>query len=1266
MRIGHNLSSLNTSNCLSISVKRRENVIEKLSSGYRINRAADDAAGLAISEKMRSQIRALSRASRNAQDGISLIQTAEGALGEAHVILQRINELSVQASNGPYSDYDRSKIQKEIDELIKEMDKISENTKFNDIELLNGTVAQKSNSKNFLISPGESGSMTLEDLLNSPSSNLNLIYADQTDNFETVQSSSGTPTISGYNYLKNVLETEIVPQAVKSVLNAFSPAFSYLSTSSIGIGLKLYSDAASTALAAVKVGCAIVGGNVDDTMLTYQLSINMASLAYDGSGQLTDASRKALEATVVHEMVHGFMDEALTNGMIGITHGVYDTRSTGSQSNYAISTNSFPSWFKEGMAQSAAGGYANTNDWINGGLGITTSTAQASISNIVANSSNSLASGSTASKYGTGYLACMYLGYLANGSSNVAAADISNGLGKVLSDLIGGKSLDTVIKERTGSKYAGISDFESKFGDSDSSSFIYKLTQVVGSIGNGGLATGNLLDSDLLPNTPITTVLFELDTANDTVRNIYPSDANVLSGGGRSTGGTAPVGDYDSTIGGGTGPVINPGSTIDLSNIAAVAGISYDSGLNVLTINDSGDYTLTGVNTAGVRVVVANGVNANITLNNTKINTWTGAGIRLEGTANVTLNLVGNNSVITSKQGAAGIRVTTGATLTIQGNGSLNAESTFVPTGYIGNGAGIGGGVGEDGGSITVNGGTITALCKSSSGAGIGGGENGNGGNITITGGTINATGDAGIGGGYYGNGGNILITGGSVNATGSIGAGIGGGYRNEGGNITITGGTITAESGHDGAGIGGGDGVINSAGGTITIEGGTVYAKSAGRGAGIGGGIAAATGTITITGGIITAESGEDGAGIGSGSNGGGGSINIDGEGVIVKAKGGSGAANIGTGTNYTGMPVSGVIVTKTTGIIFEGTTGKVYGNVTLGGPLDCDGRTLTVLGGSTLTVLNGGRITNHGTFTNSGRIENHGVIGSVSGTGITHHYVTGIAKQIKEPTTATIGKSLASSIAALSPSSITVSYNGTSRTLTGIWSVTDMYGNLITDLSGTMVGDKESYIYTIAFASKDGIYFDPLNMSIYEMKRNDAAASRYEMVSDEYVSASGPGGGANILTYSFVVNSAPEVVVPQDPDPTEITGGIKIQLGEDTDQTLTVTIESIKPQDLGINSLSVLTTNDAGKAIGACRNAINKVSQIRGSLGAFQNRLEHAIVNINNTEENLQNAESRIRDMDMAKGIIEFTKYQILTQAGQAMLVQGNQSPESVLALL
>jgi len=140
MRINHNISALNTYRQLSMNTVNGSKSLEKLSSGLRINRAGDDAAGLAISEKMRGQIRGLNQASRNAQDSISLIQTAEGALTETHSILQRMRELAVQSANDTNVDVDRSEIQKEINQLAEEITRIAKTTEFNTQKLLDGTL----------------------------------------------------------------------------------------------------------------------------------------------------------------------------------------------------------------------------------------------------------------------------------------------------------------------------------------------------------------------------------------------------------------------------------------------------------------------------------------------------------------------------------------------------------------------------------------------------------------------------------------------------------------------------------------------------------------------------------------------------------------------------------------------------------------------------------------------------------------------------------------------------------------------------------------------------------------------------------------------------------------------------------------------------------------------------------------------------------------------------------------------------------------------
>ncbi|WP_409290518.1 flagellin [Peribacillus sp. SCS-37] len=158
MRINHNIAALNTHRQLTSASNAQAKNMEKLSSGLRINKAGDDAAGLAISEKMRGQIRGLDQASRNAQDGISLIQTAEGALNETHDILQRMRELAVQSSNDTNTDSDRTELQKEVDELAKEITRISNTTEFNTKKLLDG---QGGKSLSFQIGANEGQTMSL-------------------------------------------------------------------------------------------------------------------------------------------------------------------------------------------------------------------------------------------------------------------------------------------------------------------------------------------------------------------------------------------------------------------------------------------------------------------------------------------------------------------------------------------------------------------------------------------------------------------------------------------------------------------------------------------------------------------------------------------------------------------------------------------------------------------------------------------------------------------------------------------------------------------------------------------------------------------------------------------------------------------------------------------------------------------------------------------------------------------------------------------------
>ena len=184
MVVQHNLTAMNSNRMLGVTTKTQAKSTEKLSSGYKINRAADDAAGLSISEKMRKQIRGLTQASLNAQDGISTVQTAEGALTEVHDMLQRMNELAVKSSNGTNSESDRDAIQAEIDQLTTEIDRVSETTKFNETYLLKG---DKSLAKEHTYSYGNFGALQVATatLSKSGADELTATYKSSNDGAES-------------------------------------------------------------------------------------------------------------------------------------------------------------------------------------------------------------------------------------------------------------------------------------------------------------------------------------------------------------------------------------------------------------------------------------------------------------------------------------------------------------------------------------------------------------------------------------------------------------------------------------------------------------------------------------------------------------------------------------------------------------------------------------------------------------------------------------------------------------------------------------------------------------------------------------------------------------------------------------------------------------------------------------------------------------------------------------------------------------------------
>lgn len=623
MIIQHNLLSQNSNRRLKIVTGNQAKNTEKLSSGYKINRASDDAAGLSISEKMRGQIRGLNRATENMQDGISLIQTADSALNDMQSMVQRIRELSVKAANDTNQSIDRSAIQDEVNSLVKEVDKITTNTEFNRKKIFTGDM-ESTSSPYVSFSNSPKRTLFFDEAMNSVKDNEVGIFFSDVSDYTTTQTATGSSTSTAYGTsIINTLEKEIVPEAVQSLLNTFSNSLGYLSGSSVGIGLKLYSSNTTT-LASVAAS-ATTGPS---PTMAFTLSVNVNSLQMS-NGVLTPNSRMDLEATISHEMVHAFMDESVTAGMLGHNG-----------SNYV---SGYPSWFKEGMAQLAGGG----GDWVRNGLNVNSSSTNSTLQSVL----GTLTSNSNAANYGVGYLACMYLGYLAGGASGVNVSTIKNGADTIMQSLVSGKSLDKTIADYT--KYSGYADFTANLkNDSDAYNFVRNLMSTMGS-GRGSIVSGNLADTNILSDTPITNLaLFKLNRTNDTVTNAYPAGVNVFSGGTLSASGTKAVPEAPEAppVGGGS-----PTSTdIDLSDLAnvnfgGIPGVGYNSATNTITVTGNGTYNFKGSN-AGTKVIVNSGVSAKINANNVQcddITLATGASLTLTGSAKA--NTVGSSGSLNNQ-----------------------------------------------------------------------------------------------------------------------------------------------------------------------------------------------------------------------------------------------------------------------------------------------------------------------------------------------------------------------------------------------------------------------------------------------------------------------------------------------------------------------------------------------------------------------------------------------------------------------------------------
>ncbi len=462
-----NIQAWNAERQFGMVSKKNAKSTEKLSSGYRINRAADDAAGLAISERMRRQIRGLTQASNNAQDGISMVQTAEGALNEVHDMLHRANELSVKAT-GTLTDADRAMIDLEVQQIKKEIDKTAENTVFNEIRLF---------PEDGLAPSAMQSEIYYYDLTYNPadgtfsvaSSDAGLLSADGAAGRAAGAAGRAAinPTPSG-GALANLLATDFIPKAAQQIMDAFPSIKNDIGGVTLNLAVKVQRiDGKDKTLAEAYFKFNTAGGRPK----VLELRVDNADFTL-ADAQGTGSRAEVLQSTIAHELMHTFMQYSMTDGMSG----------RGSNTKY-------PTWFTEGTAQLAGGGFPT--NWNNTLIAYAKNLTDENDSSQDANMKAYLKKYTPANRpYGHGYLAAAYAGWLANGGGDVTGDNIAAGMDKIFADLINGSSLSSAIQKHTGISASTLTSRITS-GSGGALEFVRKLTY--NSLGGAGSVITNSL-----------------------------------------------------------------------------------------------------------------------------------------------------------------------------------------------------------------------------------------------------------------------------------------------------------------------------------------------------------------------------------------------------------------------------------------------------------------------------------------------------------------------------------------------------------------------------------------------------------------------------------------------------------------------------------------------------------------------------------------------------------------------------------------------------
>lgn len=488
MVIRHNLAAMNAFRNSNLVTENQKKTTEKLSSGYRINRSADDAAGLAISEKMRRQIRGLSQASLNAQDGVSYVQSAEGALHEVHDLLQRANELAVKAANDTSMAEDRDALYEEIKQINTEIDRIAGCTKFNELNIFDASNAAVKSGQ---IPDGYPDMIVLDaDYMTYDMQN----FAGA---ISQAAAAGKTFTQAGLAKFAEQIRDTYMPSLLGQITGAL-PNSAVPTVSGLQISLNMCYENNST--------LAYVSSNG----ISFQLGVNMKYLDEIGG---TIAMTPDLATTIAHEMTHAVMFDAVTNGMLGVN-----------------GANSFPMWFVEGTAQAIGGAINYCQELTKIAMPKGDAAIQKWLSELTDTSDSYNA-------YAQGYIGSMYLGYVAGGEGAVNAATIAKGLDNILKDIEDGYSLGQAIFRQTKGKYGDLAEFENSFSK-DAVQFTKNLVTAIGN-GTGSIASPSGLsgtkDSLLQGNKINNYFILNVDQSVHYKNNL--GGKNTYTGGGATTTG---------------------------------------------------------------------------------------------------------------------------------------------------------------------------------------------------------------------------------------------------------------------------------------------------------------------------------------------------------------------------------------------------------------------------------------------------------------------------------------------------------------------------------------------------------------------------------------------------------------------------------------------------------------------------------------------------------------------------------------------------------